>query len=562
MKPTNRTVAEYAVARIAALGIDHAFGVPGDFSFPIDDAIESQGLKWVLSANELNASYAADAYARLRGAALLTVTYAVGELSSLNGLMGAAAERVPVFQLVGQPSHRSQRNRQITHHTWGDGDMGRFAPLSAAACCATTTLTPTNAVQEMERIVSTAIREQQPAYVGIPMDYAREAVVGDPGTGWGDARQAPVSDPVELAEACDAIRARMADADSLAILPGILLQRYGLVPALLEILVATGAPYATMPMSKGIVSESHPQFIGMYAGNSSDSGVSATVEGADLVLDLGGNVFSDINTGMYSARIDPARLITVGADHVRIGQRTYGPVFLGDVLSRLVTSAPRFDAVMATVDAGLPTTVTEPKRPLSMDVLYSRVQDFLRPGDVFIVDIGYGQLLIPRMRFPDGVTYLVQNLWGSIGWSTPAALGAGLADPQRRVVVVTGDGAHQVTANELGALARYGVKPVIIVTNNDTYAIEEALTEGRGHVYDDIAPWEYELLPVAMGCRDWMSVKVTTVAELDAALAAAAEKDAASYIRAVLPPADSPPSLPDAVKGEIYQVDFTRRPQT
>lgn len=555
------TVAEYAVARIAALGIDHAFGVPGDFSFPIDDAIESQGLQWILSANELNAAYAADAYARIRGAALLTVTYAVGELSSLNGLMGAAAERVPVFEVVGQPSSRSQRNRQITHHTWGDGDMSRFAPLSAAACCASTTLTPTNAIGEMERVIATAMSERRPAYIGIPMDYAREFVVGEPMAGVGLADMpAPVSDVRALADACEAILARMADADSLAVLPGILLQRYRLIPALEEFLAVTGAPYATMPMSKAVLSESHPQFIGTYAGNSSDPDVAAVVQEADLVLDLGGNLFSDINTGMYSARIAPERLITIGTDHVRIGERTYGPVYIGDVLNRLLTAAPSFTTTMQPAGSGLPRAALDPTEPLSTEVLYSRVQEFLRPGDIFIVDIGYGQLLLPRMRFPDDVTYLVQNLWGAIGWATPAALGAGLADRSRRVVVVTGDGAHQVTANDLGALGRYGLTPVIIVANNDTYAIEEALTEGRDHVYDRIAQWEYEQLPAAMGCRDWSSVKAQTLGEFDAALAAAADSDRATYIRAVLPPADAPPSMPDVIKEAVYQVEFSRRP--
>ena len=75
----NLTVVEYVINRLADLGIDRAFGVPGDYSFPIDYAIEfSSRMKLVVCANELNAAYAADGYARRRGAALLTTTYAVG----------------------------------------------------------------------------------------------------------------------------------------------------------------------------------------------------------------------------------------------------------------------------------------------------------------------------------------------------------------------------------------------------------------------------------------------------------------------------------------------------
>jgi indolepyruvate decarboxylase len=96
------TVAEYVVERLAALGIEHVFGVPGDYAFPFDNAIEaSDRVSWVGNAHELNAAYAADGYARIRGAAILCTTYAVGELSALNGVMGSYAERLPVFTWSG-----------------------------------------------------------------------------------------------------------------------------------------------------------------------------------------------------------------------------------------------------------------------------------------------------------------------------------------------------------------------------------------------------------------------------------------------------------------------------
>jgi glyoxylate carboligase len=87
-------VADYIVERIAAEGISHRFGVAGDYVFPICDAVDSSPkVKWIGCANELNASYAADGYARIRGAAMLATAYGVGELSALNGVMGAKAER-------------------------------------------------------------------------------------------------------------------------------------------------------------------------------------------------------------------------------------------------------------------------------------------------------------------------------------------------------------------------------------------------------------------------------------------------------------------------------------
>jgi len=173
------TVAEYVVDRLADLGIDRAFGVPGDYSFPFDDALDASArVQWIVCANELNAAYAADGYARIKGAALLSTTYGVGELSALNGVMGARAQRLPVFHIVGAPSTRIQRQGLITHHTLGDGVFGNFAHLSAAAACVVAHLTPDNVIAEMERVIREAFRQSAPAYITVPMDLARMPVIG------------------------------------------------------------------------------------------------------------------------------------------------------------------------------------------------------------------------------------------------------------------------------------------------------------------------------------------------------------------------------------------------
>src|SRR4051812_48877439 len=94
------TVADYIIRRLAREGITDCFGVAGDFAFKLDDAVaSSEAIRWIGCANELDAAYAADGYARVRGCALLSTTYAVGELSALNGVMGAKAERSCVFHL-------------------------------------------------------------------------------------------------------------------------------------------------------------------------------------------------------------------------------------------------------------------------------------------------------------------------------------------------------------------------------------------------------------------------------------------------------------------------------
>src|SRR5256885_9312409 len=166
-------VADYIVRRLAGEGITDCFGVAGDFAFKLCDAVaRSEAIRWIGCSNELDAAYAADGSARVRGCSMLMTTYAVGELSALNGVMGAKAERSCVFHIVGMPTMRSQRASQIVHHTLGDGEFQNFANISAQAACVSAVITPDNCAHEMERVIATARAESPPAHILVAADYA------------------------------------------------------------------------------------------------------------------------------------------------------------------------------------------------------------------------------------------------------------------------------------------------------------------------------------------------------------------------------------------------------
>src|SRR6202167_2000667 len=209
------TVADYIVRRLAREGITDCFGVAGDFAFKLDDAIaRSEVIRWIGCSNELDAAYAADGYARVRGCSMLCTTYAVGELSALNGVMGAKAERSCIFHLVGMPTMRKQRVGQIVHHTLGDGVFQNFANISAQAACVSAVITPDNCVHEMERVIATARAESRPAYILVASDYAITPVAAtDP------ARYPKPASRPDLAKAAQAITERIQAARSVAVLP-------------------------------------------------------------------------------------------------------------------------------------------------------------------------------------------------------------------------------------------------------------------------------------------------------------------------------------------------------
>ena len=533
------TVAEYVIDRLATHGITECFGVPGDFAFPLDDAVVSHPrMRWIGCSNELNASYAADGYARLRGASLLCTTYAVGELSALNGVMGAKAEHVPVFHLVGMPTMRHQVNRTVIHHTFGDGVFQNFVSLSASAACVQAILTPDNVVQEMERVIAAVMAKSQPAYLLVAEDMALAPVNETPAALYPPA----ASDPLELEKVAALLQAMVNSEQRVVIMPSYKISRFQLERELLAVLEKTGLPFVTMGMDKAVISEDHPQFAGMYIGNHSTPAVVELVQGADWILNLGGSFFNDGNTVAYDVTLDPRKIVTVEIDYTRIDGRVYTPVLLRDVLTLLAAAAiTSKKPYRAPVRATIP-VMGEADAPVSVASLYSRYAAFLRDGDIVITETG-SQSTISSLPFPPHATYYNQTQWGSIGFATACALGTCLAAPDRRTVLFTGEGSHQMTANELGTMGRYGVKPVIFVLNNAGYLVERALESSPDQKYNDLASWDYATLPAALGCKGWFTAKVLTNAELDAAMATAQTHDGASYIEIVAGRLDFPDGL-------------------
>ena len=548
------TVAEYTLTRLSQLGIDRVFGVPGDYAFSVNDAVEVvDGLDWVACANELNAAYAADGYARIRGAAILSTTYGVGELSALNGVMGSKAHRLPVFHIVGMPSERIQHLKLITHHNLGDTRYDRYHDISSSACCVSARLTPDNCIDELERVIREALRQSMPAYIVISEVNGLMPVIGKPVKGQPLAKiKRQHSDPGELAAAAEAILTKIAAAKHPVATITTLTARYGVADKAVEFVSKANLPVAVTSYDKGVVDESLPQYIGLYsAGSSQPPAVREIVENADLILDIGGVMLTELNTALWSAVLDTDKAVCIHDNWVRSGTNVYVNVAIGDLLDVLTAKVTAHARAEAPAYGELEMTGA-PSDPTASPNFYPRLQRRLRAGDTLVIETGSCMFHLNPMRLPAGVGVEAQGLWGSIGWGTPATLGIAMAKTEGRTWLVTGDGSHQLTLNELAVMGRYGVTPVIFVLNNGLYGIEDVISE-RGHAYDDLAAVNYHLLPAAFGCKGWLSAKVTTVAELEKALDDIDAHDGAAYIEVMIPNEESQP-LPDDVIDRGYKL--------
>jgi len=387
---TNPTVAEYTLRRLAALGIDKVFGVPGDYAFPVNDAAEViDGLEWVASANELNAAYAADGYARIRGAAILSTTYGVGELSALNGVMGSRAHRLPVFHIVGMPSERIQHLRLITHHNLGDTRYDRFQEISASACCVSAVLTPDNCIEELERVIREALRQSMPAYLVISQVNGVMPVIGTPVSGVPLAEVTRRrSDPTELAAAVRAILAKVAAAQRPVATVTTMTARYGVAGKAADFIRAANLPVMLTPNDKGVLDESLPQFIGMYsAASSRPPEVRDVVAQADLILDIGGVMLTELNTGLWGDVLDTSGAVCIHDDWVRSGTDVYLNVAIGDVLDALIADVAPRERESGPLPTELELTGAGDE-PTSSANFYPRLQRRLRSGDTVVIETG------------------------------------------------------------------------------------------------------------------------------------------------------------------------------
>jgi indolepyruvate decarboxylase len=330
------TVIQHVLERLKAIGIVDIFGVPGDYAFPVNDAIcNDPALRWIGCTNELNASYAADGYARIKGTAALCTTYGVGELSAINGIAGAYAEHLPIFHLVGMPGRATQTSRAIMHHTLGNGEYDLFRRMTEPVVCASAVMTPQNVAYETERLIAEALFHRRPVYMAFPADYADLPVLGS-----AQPIPAPASNNEALAAATAAIGAALDQAQTACVLPGTLIARSGLQTEMQAVIEKSGLPFATMFMDKSVLDEQHPVFVGMYDGAIMSEEVRAFVESRDVVLAIG-TLASDFNTGAFTSRLDPAKTIGIGHHHAHVGGRTYANVELGDVLKALAKKLTR-----------------------------------------------------------------------------------------------------------------------------------------------------------------------------------------------------------------------------
>ncbi|MGA9287605.1 MAG: alpha-keto acid decarboxylase family protein, partial [Anaerobacillus sp.] len=502
------TVGNYLLDRLSELGIRHMFGVPGDYNLAfLDTVLEDGKMEWIGNANELNAAYAADGYARMNGAGALVTTFGVGELSAVNGIAGAYAERVPVVKITGTPTTAVMENGSLVHHTLGDGKFDHFARMYEEVTVAQTTLTEENAAQEIDRVLRKCWMEKRPVHINLPIDVYNKPV------------NRPAS-PLNLsfegnAEVVDEMVNEIAREANEATQPVILadyeVDRFGAREALLHFAEKTGYPVATLSMGKGVFPESHPQFIGVYNGELSSPEVQKRVDKADVIFQIGVKL-SDSITGGFSQQFTEEQVVEINPYGVKRNEAKYAPISMIQAMDELAARLDRYEGKTEQTQTE-EEQVSSSSNEITQKWFYERMATFLKKNDVLLAEQGTSFFGAANMPLPEGARFIGQPLWGSIGYTLPALLGSQLADTERRNLLFIGDGSFQLTAQELSTIMRQRLKPIIFLINNDGYTVERAI-HGPEQVYNDIATWDYQKLPHAFGSEEhFTTFKAETVEE-------------------------------------------------
>lgn len=510
-------VSDYLIQELYKLGIKDFFGLPGDYCFNIVDSVQNNpNTKWIGCTNELNAGCAADGYARLNGYGALITTYNVGELSAMNPIGGCYSENVPVIHIVGAPKTKYIKSNAVMHHNFCEPDYYAGIRAFENYTEASAFLDEQNAKNEIERVISIMMRTKKPVYIAIPADICDMEIDNEPDI------QLPVSDEKTLNEAVEHA-VRLIDNSAVPVIIGdFLVERFVCKKEFNEFVNTCGIPVTTFIMGKGIIDENSKYFTGSYLGSMENTDVYFQVNNSDCPICVG-TVFGDFNTLKYDIRVNPKDHIEILGTVTTIENTVYENVLMKDILTKLSLRVQKRN--MKVIKA-VPQVcnIEDNDNPLDFEFMFQRFQEFLKEDDCIFSDTGILNFFPPMLNFPRNARWYNQLLWASIGWATPALFGAMVAKPSRRMILLTGEGAHQLTIQSVSNMFYYNLKPIIFVLNNSGYTIERILSKDPKDAYNNIIPWAYTDIIKAFCKKDVFTAKVYTNQEFADVLEIAAEE--------------------------------------
>ena len=507
------SIGSYLIKKISDLGVNHIFGVPGDYVLGFFKQLSQSNLNLVNACDEQGAGFMADAYARMRGLGVVCVTYGVGGFKIINTTAQAFAEQSPVIVISGAPGLKEREKFPLLHHQVRDIETQKrmFEQITVAS---TVLDNPETASAEIDRVLSAALRYKLPVYIELPKDMVFATITRHKV----EHKIKEATNLVALNEALKESIEMINSAKNPVIITGVEIKRFGLEDQLLQFLKKANIPVASTALSKGVLDERHPLYLGIYEGAMGSQEVREYVESSDCLILLG-TLLTDIYLEIFVGQIYKGQAIYVTNKRLSIKHHNYENVHMMDFLQGLnqseimrkenkITPHPPAPQVFCAIHG----------KKITVKRLFDCLDSFLIDGMVILADVGDSLFGSVNLTLPKGTGFLSSSFYASLGFSVPGAVGVQMADSNLRPLVLVGDGAFQMTGLELSTVLRYHLNPIVIVLNNQGYMTERVMIDGP---FNDIQTWNYSELPKVIGGGKGFIIK--TEDELERALQMAKE---------------------------------------
>lgn len=509
MSETQQTIGEYLIQALYNRGARHIFGVPGDYVLGFYYILnQSHKLKIINTCDEQGAGFAADAYARINGLGAVCITYCVGGFKVVNPTAQAFAEKSPLVVISGAPGIKERKKNALLHHKVRNYDtqLEIFKQITVDSILINDN---TTAVQGIDRVLSSVLRYKRPAYIELPRDMVSVPIFTPQQQQQQKKRlqlRADSSSPNEtmmesdltsLHEALSEATAMITSSKKPVIVVGIEIHRFGLQEKLLQLIDKTKIPFVSTVLSKSVINEDHPSFLGVYEGAMGYESVREYVESSDCLILLGA-LMTDINFAISSTPIEQSRSIYVTSEKLSIKHHNLENIFLHDFINGLIEAplARRDLVTMRKAGNNNVQSLAVTSKKITAQRLFEILNSILTNKTIVIADVGDSLFGALDLKIHGQTEFLSPAYYCSMGFAVPASIGAQLASPRLRPIVIVGDGAFQMTGMEISTIARFNLNPVIIVLNNGGYGTERPMLDGP---FNDILRWHYSQIAQLIG---------------------------------------------------------------
>jgi indolepyruvate decarboxylase len=493
-------IGDYLIEQLYSHGIRHVFGVPGDFILGFFNQLMDSKIQVINTCDEQGAGFAADAYARINGLGVVCVTYCVGGLKVVNPTAEAFAEKSPLVIISGSPGIKERKKDPLLHHKVKNFDT-QFKVFEEITVASVLINNPQTAAQEIDRILNAALTYKRPVYIELPRDMVSVDIFLDPiqnNTVAQVDQYQEKSDPIILMEALNETIDMINSSIKPVIVAGVEIQRFGLQNELLSLVEKLKIPVSSTILSKSVISELHPFYLGVYEGAMGHDAVREYVESSDCLILLGA-LMTDIDLGGFTAKIDQKRTIYINSDKFSVRYHNYEEISLKDFIDKLIESndiKQRVDFINKPLYSNLEQFCPIKGQKITIKRLFQCINSFLKDDMIVLADIGDALFGGTDLVIHRKTEFLSPAYYASMGFAVPASIGTQLANPKLRPLVIVGDGAFQMTGMEISTVLRFNLNPIVIVLNNGGYGTERSILDGR---FNDILIWQYSLIPNIVG---------------------------------------------------------------